>query len=108
MAKKVGPIRKGHADNEGGYIQVRQSLTEDQRTKIGQAVREARASDPKRIARNAEIIRLYDEEDLGMNEISRRLELSFKTVANVLHTAAANGDVVIRRGASGRPRRAIG
>jgi hypothetical protein len=107
IATKVEPVRRNGALNDGAVVKT-SGMSLDHRTKLGESIRARAARDPKRIERNQEIIRLYDEDELGMNEVAHRLGIAFKTVANVLHAAAAEGDVVIRRGATGRTRRAIG
>lgn len=70
-----------------------------------ESVKRARASEPGRTERDAEIVRLYDEELLSMNETSRRLGLDFRTVKNVLHKAAAANKIELRVNLGGRPRR---
>lgn len=59
----------------------------------------------KRTERDEEIVRLYDEELLSMNETARRLGLDFRTVRSVLRRAAAANKIEIRVDLGGRPRR---
>ena len=78
--------------------------TEENKRAISAGVKEHHANDPRKIERNKEIIRLYSDEEQSMVEVAKRLHLDHKTVMNVLHNAAADGDVIIRRAArrSGR------
>lgn len=46
--------------------------------------------------RSAEMIRLYAEEGMTMRQVAEQLSASQTTVMNLLHSAAAAGDVVIR------------
>jgi DNA-directed RNA polymerase specialized sigma24 family protein len=73
-----------------------------------ESVRAARAKEPGRRERDAEIIRLYDEEELSMNGVARQLGVDFRTVKKVLHTAANAEKIVIRQNLGGRPRQLIG
>lgn len=66
------------------------------RQAISDGVRAKWTNDPKRIARDVEIVRLYEEEQLTIRDVAKALTLADKTVMSALHRAAANGDVVIR------------
>ena len=79
------------------------SVTHKERIAAG--VRAAYARDPKRVERNKEIIRLYEDEEFSMRAISEKVGADFRTVANVLHTASDRGEIVLRRST---PRRAGG
>lgn len=69
------------------------------RVRISNSLRERSDSDPKKLERNKEIVRLYNDEEMSMREISERMRLNHQTVMNVLHRAVDRGDVIIRKAA---------
>jgi len=70
-----------------------------------ESVKESWARRAGRAERDAEIIRLYDEEELSMNQTAARLKIDYRTVSKVLKAAAEAGDIAIRSNTGGRPRR---
>lgn len=87
--------RKLSAPSKPRY-ETRKGSPENRRV-LSEALKQYHANDPRKIERNKEIIRLYNEEDQTMVEIAKRLHLDHKTIMNVLHNAADSGDVIIRR-----------
>lgn len=69
-----------------------------------ESVKAARAREVGRVERDAEIIRLYDEMDLSMTGVAKQMDLDFRTVQKVLHTAANADKIVLRLNPGGRPR----
>lgn len=66
------------------------------RQAISDGVRAKHANDPKRIARDKEIERLYDREELSIRDVSEKMVLSQKTVMSALHRAQDAGRLVVR------------
>lgn len=66
------------------------------RQAISDGVRAKAANDPKRIARDLEIVRLYGKEQKSIREIAKKLTLADKTVMAALHRAQERREVVIR------------
>lgn len=78
-------------------IRVSEKTTKPKKAKKATRVKEPRAGDPKRVERNSNIIRLYQQERKTMREIAVELDLPQSTIMNVLHNAADRGVVNIRR-----------
>lgn len=98
--RKAPSVRSSTDSSEPPALKGRAAtLTDGHRTAIANGVRNKHARDPKRVERNKEIIRLYQDEDFSMREIAEKLKVDQKTVMNVLHSARERGDVVIRRAA---------
>lgn len=83
-------------DSEGQIVPQRAPQTATHREKIGFALRQKAALDPKRIERNKRIIELYNDERLSIKRISEKLEISTGTVRNVLKVAASQDLVILR------------
>jgi DNA-directed RNA polymerase specialized sigma24 family protein len=66
------------------------------RDAIAAGVRAAYASNPKRIERDKEIVRLYGKEELSVREVAKKMNLADKTVMSALHRAQDRREVVIR------------
>ena len=82
--------------------------SEEARRRIAEGVSRARATEPGRRERDAEIIRLYDEMHNSITRTAALTGLDYRTVRKVLHAAAARGDIVLRVDTGGRPRQAVG
>ena len=63
------------------------------------SIRAFHANDPRKVERNREIIRLYNELDMTMREVAEKMAIDPTTVRNILHRAADEGDVIIRKAA---------
>lgn len=84
----------------GFHICLALPLEVMRRPEDGSTVSARKVSPAKAISnRNAEIIHLYNVDELTMVEIATKLGIPGTIVMNVLHTAQENGDVVIRRAA---------
>lgn len=66
------------------------------RDAISAGVRAAAANNPKRIARDLEIVRLYGKEQMSVREVSAKMNLAQKTVMSALHRAQDRREVTIR------------
>lgn len=84
-------------DSEGMIVPRSAPQTASHREKIGHALRQKAAIDPKRIERNKEIIRLYSDERLSMAKVAERMKINPRTVSTVLRIAASQDLVIIRR-----------
>lgn len=84
---------------DGRPRRIRQATTHavDKPQRVVGTMRQQQSADPKRVERNAEILRLYKHEGKTMREIAQQMDLNDSTVMHILHTAADKGDVVIRR-----------
>ena len=71
--------------------------TDEHKEGISDGLRRAAASDPRRIERNKEILKLYDEEEWSMADIATSLRCEKRTVMTVLQQAEDRGDITIRR-----------
>ena len=66
------------------------------RDAISAGVKAAHENNPKRKARDLEIVRLYDKEQLSIREVSKQMNLAEKTVMSALHRAQERREVTIR------------
>jgi len=78
--------------------------SEQDRANRAESVRQARAREAGRAERDAEILKLYDEQQCSINAICSIMNLSQKTVSRVVREAADAGTIVYR-GNTGRPKR---
>lgn len=69
-----------------------------------ESVKAARAREPGRAGRDAEIIRLYDELHYSMSGIAKAMQIDPRTVSNVVKAAAAAGKIELQVNLGGRPR----
>lgn len=69
-----------------------------------ESVKVARANDPGRAERDAEIIRLYDEMHYSMAGIAKAMKIDARTVSHVIKAAAAADKIELQVNLGGRPR----
>lgn len=101
--KSQDSMREGKRPSTGQFGRGRNNP--EARAQISNSLRQRAENDPQRQDRNKEIIRLYSEEKMSMREIGESMGLQHQSVMNVLHRAAAKGDVVIRKAARRTGRR---
>lgn len=91
-------------DSNGDPILPRVTRSDiSHREAISAGLRASFATDPERIKRDSEIVRLYTEEMKPISQVAATLNLAPRTVQTALHRARDLGQVTMRpRGRAGR------